>query len=1273
VKNILTDDPELLVDRAYELLDRLTDDDAPSAADEPVALLRAALEAVGAEPAGQAAINAGLADAYVWRTYAAGRHPGHDPEAERDAAIECLEHAVAAARVADVLSELVGASAVTVVDVVELLVGRAMDTGADADFGAAVELAGFLVDALPADEPDRVVALLSRALAHAARYDRRPSEVDELRSAVRDLRAVWRDIDEDHPLYGPAGGWLGVTLAARCQHDEGDLADIVAESVAQLEIATRLPIGPDLRLHTVVRLHLAALRAVSYLYLAAPAEVRDTAVAEFDALLATVDADDADVCHLGLGLLALAGGASPARRQRLVPGEVALHRHAGTTPHLDLLSDRAKANLLPGFGPAAEPTADEVIDAVAMFGTGHPMRNLLLTLLGRTMRSPEVSGEALALIERGLRFVPDDDPRRDLMMGVLATSAGHAFATADTAAIDAVRTLLTEVVARPAADPANEVANNYLLAALDAVRGSIEQDADRITEGMRRLRWVAERVPADHWIGDRVEDMVSALMHMRWIAGAELDYLYAAMYRNAGRREVSVADRIDSLHTSLLAQISASPSQVPPGLMADTIADMERESAQLPKDHPDRWRADVTAGLAKLALGGRQHGLRSKLTRDGIDDLDRAARAVQAQDDPVARAVGGNFRVTKAFVDRDLAEMDAGIADLAGGSTVFAEERDRGVLMSRLGMAFCLRFQLSGQTRDISNGIDRLEEAARIFRHQDGGVFAALNSISLAEAYYERGDESLRDRERAIATGLDALRERAWDVRVQVSTRQAVDKAAAVAGDAIKVARWCLGGVAPEAAVTALELGRAMVVAVATRDQSVPAELRARGAHELASEWERADSATPWDLPLADLVRGVAPEPPGATLLIPDDLRRRVAMALGSEPDPPTVAEIAETLRDKGTAALVYLLSGAGTAGTALVVDSRGQLSELELPAVRSTSARFVADFRRVRDDLAGTEPGTPQWQRLRALLDRVCDWAWTSAMESVLDAVLELAPGRPARVVLVPVGWLAEVPWHTARRTVAGGRLRYLCQDLVVTYAASARQFVDASRRPAPPWDSAPGLVRGGNLYWASRELAAIRDRYYPEATYLGEGGRRTRGRPATVENVLALLPGPDSPGGSMLHFGCHAHLADPPIESYLSLSDGPLQVGDMLDQARRRPVDAPGALVVLAACTSDASETLPDESLSLATAFLTAGASGVVGARWAVADMQTAVFMIMFHHYLNSGYPDPAVALRATQVWMIEGGRLPAGFDPVLADEITRLDLAGVEHWGAFTYQGR
>jgi CHAT domain-containing protein len=94
----------------------------------------------------------------------------------------------------------------------------------------------------------------------------------------------------------------------------------------------------------------------------------------------------------------------------------------------------------------------------------------------------------------------------------------------------------------------------------------------------------------------------------------------------------------------------------------------------------------------------------------------------------------------------------------------------------------------------------------------------------------------------------------------------------------------------------------------------------------------------------------------------------------------------------------------------------------------------------------------------------------------------------------------------------------------------------------------------------------------------------------------------------------------------------------------------------------------------LTLATAFLAAGAVGVVGARWEVADLPTAIFMIMFHHHLNSGYPDPATALRAAQLWMLDPGhRLPAGVDERLAHEESLLDLAEADMWAAFTYQGR
>jgi CHAT domain-containing protein len=294
--------------------------------------------------------------------------------------------------------------------------------------------------------------------------------------------------------------------------------------------------------------------------------------------------------------------------------------------------------------------------------------------------------------------------------------------------------------------------------------------------------------------------------------------------------------------------------------------------------------------------------------------------------------------------------------------------------------------------------------------------------------------------------------------------------------------------------------------------------------------------------------------------------------------------------------------------------------------------------------------------------------------MERVLD-LLASRPGHRTRLVLVPVGDLGLVPWHAARRPVAGGALRYTCQDAVISYAASARQFTESCRTSHRPWRSAAALVRvpGSRLFFASQEVEGIHRCHYPEGILLG--GRDRRSPPVTAEAVRALLPRPGAAGVSVLHLGCHAQPALRPVDGQLLLGNGDtLSMRDILHQGRARPRDTPGCLVVLAACGSDLTGGSHDEALTLATSFLAAGAVGAIGARWPVDDLPTLAFMIMFHHYLNSGYDDPSTALRAAQSWMLSQDRtFPAEFDPKIAEMACTTDLARVESWAAFTYQGQ
>jgi CHAT domain-containing protein len=130
---------------------------------------------------------------------------------------------------------------------------------------------------------------------------------------------------------------------------------------------------------------------------------------------------------------------------------------------------------------------------------------------------------------------------------------------------------------------------------------------------------------------------------------------------------------------------------------------------------------------------------------------------------------------------------------------------------------------------------------------------------------------------------------------------------------------------------------------------------------------------------------------------------------------------------------------------------------------------------------------------------------------------------------------------------------------------------------------------------------------------------------------------------------------------------------VKDILQQARKRSGTVSGGLVVLASCLTDVAEADYDEALTLATAFLSAGAAGVVAARWKVADIHTALLMAAFHRYLNGSDQYPAQSLRSAQLWMLDPGREPPGLLPaVLRDEITGADLADPAAWAGFAYQG-
>lgn len=92
---------------------------------------------------------------------------------------------------------------------------------------------------------------------------------------------------------------------------------------------------------------------------------------------------------------------------------------------------------------------------------------------------------------------------------------------------------------------------------------------------------------------------------------------------------------------------------------------------------------------------------------------------------------------------------------------------------------------------------------------------------------------------------------------------------------------------------------------------------------------------------------------------------------------------------------------------------------------------------------------------------------------------------------------------------------------------------------------------------------------------------------------------------------------------------------------------------LVTLSACETEAGAAARGDSpMSLARAFLEAGAGSVVGSLWAVRDEAAADFMQRFYRSLSNGTPR-GEALRAAKIEMMQKG-------------------APVEDWAAFVLSG-
>lgn len=701
---------------------------------------------------------------------------------------------------------------------------------------------------------------------------------------------------------------------------------------------------------------------------------------------------------------------------------------------------------------------------------------------------------------------------------------------------------------------------------------------------------------------------------------------------------------------------------------------MQRAIGNLPPEDPVREsmnRASAPAEAFRTLFDKDGSPREGRLTEEQLKAFASLA------DPPGAHPVLSGLAAGVAFLglgdETDLARVDQGVASFRQTlAQTPPGDPQRAFCLQSLAMALYRRSELTGRTDGLDEACALLEEARGLLGGPQHPQWSLTNEI-LSVIRQRTGDHA-----GVPESGLAAQRGYAWRVLLETDPAGAQISVRNAAQDALDNARRCITVGDPAGALRALDAGRGLMLFAAMELHRIPARLEAAGRPDLARQWSREGTRS-------------------------DRLRRKVLDVLTKQStdslfDPPTLSEVQSALALLDADALIYLVPGDPPhGGLAVMAPAVGPPAFMALQhlylAGRTDVARYLIALS-TRDAVdqnrdVAPEDGNGFADRVEAL----CHWAWRAAIGPLLESYVPRLPARPdrsvPRIVLIPMGDLARVPWPAARRRDG----TYAVQLAAITHAASARLLCDnAALAPVPLGPT--GLVvgdpdtgrRADPLVSARMEAYAVRRAFYRGARYVGRlpDGRSSPSGAGTAIEVRAWLANRSPSAGAMLHLACHGFFASGPgagarllLADVGSASDedrrtSELSVEELVDLMAEVP-DRAIALVVLAACNSGRSVYGYDEAYSLGTGFLAGGARSVLSTQWSVPDAATSSLMFLFHHYARHDGLPPWQALRQAQMWMLDPDRkAPHGMPPELVPGPTD-DPTGVLAWAGFVHYGQ
>jgi CHAT domain-containing protein/tetratricopeptide (TPR) repeat protein len=676
--------------------------------------------------------------------------------------------------------------------------------------------------------------------------------------------------------------------------------------------------------------------------------------------------------------------------------------------------------------------------------------------------------------------------------------------------------------------------------------------------------------------------------------------------------------------------------------------------------YPFDW-AQLNLNLGSLYLDRELGSSKERIER--AIGLFRKALSVYTPDAFPERSARVQINLGIAYSKRwqgdEADNIEAEIAAYRAALTYYSRDNEPtkwAIVQNNLGVA--LRRRIAGR-RDANLALAAAaHEAALSVQTPEAAPLMHLRAAYLAgEVAADRGDwtKAARYFDRAIATSSLLFGGGLNRADAEAITREGPQLFAGAAFAAVKRN-------APVEALELIERGRARVLRVALGLEAIkvaPAERRRLD--EIRAQIRRLER---------ELEAGGAADRVASVRRL-ERLRRSarqiISKASGASDDVSnkSAIEIAAGLLKRYRAIVIPIVTDQG--GALIIVrtgrDAKPTVEATEIATLDGAAVRaflyggqahrqgWFAKFRAFFLPERGQSPGWLQAYGINHLalaekLRRQGEWrAAIAALEKDLGRLFGVAlattlRGRGiaagAEILWLPQGALGLVPAGLAE----GRPGRPLIEDYVLVTAPSLTAAAVATQRAqhaiAPATMGRPNLGPSlAAIVNPTGDLASTEPEGAVAASYFQSSKRTvlTQGKAGLAAVTTALAH------ASHWHFATHGTFSwrTPRLSALLLAANERLTIGDLLD---RTDLGHP-RLVVLSACETGIFDyqRAPDEFVGLPTAFLEAGAAGIVGTLWEVDDLSTALIMMQFYElYLGEHKPPPA-ALRAAQRWLRQG----------------------------------